>query len=92
MTAGADKIMFEIYRQADGERNYRVVYFTELDEHNKEKEISDAMNGDFLVDGYIATPKVKEAKTIIAKALLKLNGGEAVTSEQIRKDLAAFLV
>ncbi|MBL7961669.1 hypothetical protein JNL27_15655, partial [bacterium] len=52
MTAEKEKIMFEIYRQTDGDRAYRVVYFTELDEHNKDKEINDAMNGDFFFDGY----------------------------------------
>ena len=39
----ADKIMFEIYREADYARAYRFVFFTELDEHNKEREIGRAL-------------------------------------------------
>ena len=33
MPTPADKIMFEIYREAEYDRKFRVVYFTELDDH-----------------------------------------------------------
>ena len=34
-----DKIMFEIYKANDYTDEYRVVYFSELDDHNRDKEI-----------------------------------------------------
>ena len=37
LMAASDRTMFEIYREAVYARQYRVVYFTELDEHNKER-------------------------------------------------------
>ena len=40
-----DKIMFEIYKESIYSDKYRVVYFTELHEHNKEREIDRAMKG-----------------------------------------------
>ena len=39
----SDKIMFEVYKEAAYTGLYRVVYFTELQDHNKEFEISRAM-------------------------------------------------
>ena len=92
MTAEKEKIMFEMYRQTDGDRAYRVVYFTELDEHNKDKEINDAMNGDFFFDGYILAANVKESKSVITKALEKLNRGEAVTPEDVKSELLPYLI
>ena len=38
----SDKTMFEIYREEGYGRKYRVVYFTELNDHNRETEISKA--------------------------------------------------
>ena len=49
----SDKVMFEIYRDAEFGRRYHVVYFTELDEHTKDKEINDAMRGEHVFDGYL---------------------------------------
>src|SRR5258707_2501278 len=41
----SDKVMFEIYRETEYTGKYRVVYFTELQDHNKETEINHAMAG-----------------------------------------------
>lgn len=82
--------MFEIYREQEGEKVYRVVYFTDLDDHNKDKEINDAMNGEYYFDGFIALPKSQEAKSVIARTLAKLNNGESVDPEELRRELTPF--
>ena len=49
-----DKVMFEIYKANDYTDEYRVVYFSELDDHNRDKEIDNAMKGDhFLMDLFL---------------------------------------
>jgi len=50
----AEKTMFEVYRETSYSGNYRVVYFTELQDHNKETEINRAMAGEHFVDGFLA--------------------------------------
>ena len=40
----ADKVMFEIYRETEYTGRYKVVYFTELQDHNKETEINRALH------------------------------------------------
>jgi len=39
LTTDTKKVMFEIYREADFGARYKVVYFTELGEHDKETEM-----------------------------------------------------
>lgn len=86
----SEKIMFEIYRFPDDGGEYRVVYFTELDEHNKQKAIDDAMNGEHFFDGYILERERREAKKIIEEALDQLNDGDWVDPENLRKRLEPY--
>jgi len=83
----AAKVMFEIYREAGYGQQYRVVYFTELDEHNKETEISRAMAGEHLFDGFLVESRLSEAKSAIAGFLKRLNNGEDVTADELQRSL-----
>jgi len=88
----SEKIMFEIYREASYGRKYKVVYFTELNEHNKESEINRALAGDHFYDGFLSEQKKDEAKAIIDSALARLNDGETVRVEELEKELAGYLI
>lgn len=72
----SDKVMFEIYRETGYTGQFRVVYFTELQDHNKETEINHAMAGEHFFDGFIKNFGKDEAKEIIEGLLSRLNGGE----------------
>jgi hypothetical protein len=85
-----DKVMFEIYREAGYDRRYRVVYFTELDEHNKEAEIARATAGEHYYDGFLRTNTLGEAKRVIAALLERLNTGETVAVEEVERQLADY--
>jgi hypothetical protein len=87
----SDKIMFEVYRRADYGREFAVVYFTELNEHNKEAEISRAMAGEHVYDGFINTHGSKDAKRIIADFVDRLNRGESPTPQTLETALADFI-
>jgi hypothetical protein len=87
----SDKVMFEIYREPEFGRQYRVVYFTELDEHNKEKEINDAMRGEHVFDGYLRNYTTQEGKRSVDGILKRLNAGEALSAEQIARELKPFM-
>ena len=88
--AESDRIMFEIYREAGYGRKCRVVYFTELDDHNKETEITRAMAGEHVYDGFIKTYEADRAKGVIADILDRLNGGEAVSESEGDELLASY--
>lgn len=87
----SDKVMFEIYREPEFGRQYRVVYFTELDEHNKEKEINEAMRGEHVFDGYLRNYTKKEGKKTVARILERLNSGEKLSPDEIRQELKPYM-
>jgi hypothetical protein len=75
----SDKVMFEIYRETSYNRKYQVVYFTELNEHNKEYEINRALSGEHFYDGFIRNFRKDDAKQIIEGLLKRMNSGEQLT-------------
>ena len=86
-----DKIMFEISKENIYSGGYRVVYFSELDDHNKDKEIDRAMKGDHYFDGFIFTLKKERAMKQIQGIVDRLNGGESLNSEHLERQLKEFL-
>ena len=86
-----EKVMFEIYREASYNRKYKVVYFTELDEHNKETEINRALAGEHYFDGFLWDGEKGEAKLIIQSLIARLNDGEEIAPEQLERELGDLL-
>jgi len=87
----SEKVMFEIYRDPEPHGRYHVVYFTELDEHNKEKEINDAMRGDHVFDGFFRNLSKEEAKRAVNAILERLNSGEKFVRAEVERELKSFL-
>ena len=87
----SEKIMFLIYRDAESTDRHRVCYFTELDEHNKEKEINDAMRGEHIFDGFLRSHGKEEAKRIVGLILDRLNAGESLPPAEIERELKPFM-
>lgn len=91
MTWESEKVMFEIYRETSYSGKYRVVYFTELTDHNKEWEISRAMSGEHFYDGFIKNYHKDQAKAIIDNFVKRLNAGEALTAKDLEEQLAEHI-
>jgi len=91
LTADTKKVMFEIYREADFSGRYKVVYFTELGEHDKETQIADAMRGEHIFDGFLLHRERDQAKHIVDEILDRLNRGESVGSAEIEQMLQPYL-
>jgi hypothetical protein len=87
MAFESDKVMFEIYRETEYSGRFRVVYFTELQDHNKETEINRAMAGEHFYDGFIKNYRKEEAKEIIEGMLARLNGGESLSPDDVERAL-----
>ena len=87
----ADKVMFEIYRETEYSGRYRVVYFTELQDHNKETEINRALAGEHFYDGFIKNYRKDEAKQIIDGLLERLNGGERLEPQAVVQALGEYI-
>jgi hypothetical protein len=90
-TRAAAKVMFEIYREGGYNRAYRVVYFTELNDHNRETEFNRALAGEHVYDGFIRDDARKDAKAVVREILGRLNDGEDLTAAEIERSLAPYL-
>ena len=88
--SAADKIMFEVYRESSYDQRYHVVYFTELDDHNKDQEINHALSGDHYYDGFIRSDKTADAKEAIEAVLERLNSGEQVEPSELERSLTDY--
>jgi hypothetical protein len=86
-----EKTMFEIYREKTYSGQFRVVYFTELQEHNKESEINHALAGEHFWDGYLKNFRKDEAKRIIDSLLARLNRGETLAPPDFERALGDHL-
>ena len=86
----SDKVMFEIYREKTYTGRYRVVYYTELEDHNKEWEINRAMAGESFCDGFVKNYRKDEAKQIIEQFVERLNRGEQVDPQELSTALGEF--
>jgi hypothetical protein len=91
MAFESDKTMFEIYRELAYSGRYQVVYFTELQDHNKESEINRALAGEHFYDGFIRNYRKEAAKEIIEEILSRLNSGESVEPQDIEHALGEHL-
>lgn len=91
MAMESDKVMFEIYREAAYTGKYRVVYYTELNENNKEWEINRALSGEHFYDGFIKNYRKDEAKDIIDAILKRMNDGEKLGPTDVESALTEFI-
>ena len=91
MSLASDKIMFEIYKETTYSGHYNVVYFTELQDHNKESEISRAMAGEHFYDGFIRNYRKEQAKEVINRILERLNSGEELSTTEVEQQLQPYI-
>lgn len=86
------KSMFEIYREKDFNKKFKLIIYTELNEHNKETEINRAMDGDSVFDGFLKDSTKEEAKKILKDIIDEMNKSEQALSEvQIKEKLSEYL-
>jgi hypothetical protein len=87
----AAKVMFEVYREGGYNRRYRVCYFTELNDHNRDIELNRCLAGESFYSGYLREDARKEGRAVINDVLRRLNDGEDVPSEELGAQLHPHL-
>ncbi|MBS1551841.1 MAG: hypothetical protein JST15_07210 [Bacteroidetes bacterium] len=92
MAFESDKTMFEIYREKDFNKKFKVVYYTELTEHNKEFEINAALNGETVFSGFLKDLRKEDGKAVIRILLKDMNSSErALSRDEIKNKLDEYL-
>ena len=69
---------------------YEVIFFTELDDHNREAEINRAANGEHVYDGFIRNRGKDQAKLALGSILERMNNGEELQAIEIEKELQPY--
>lgn len=87
-----DRTMFEIYQESSYNRAFRVVYFSDLGDHDKDREINRAMAGEHVFDGFVGGATKRDAKRAITAILGRLNDGESLSKDDIVRELEPYLV
>ena len=90
MLMESDKVMFEVYRETQYSGKYKVVYFTELGDHNREFEINRALAGEHFCDGFLKNHGKDEAKDVIEGLIKRMNEGERITPQQFEAALQPY--
>lgn len=92
MAFESDKTMFEIYREKEFNKKFKVVYYTELTEHNKEAEINHAIAGETIYDGFIRDVSKEKGKIIIKEMIDEMNSMQSsIEKDEIVKRLEECL-
>ena len=96
MIAADNKTMFEIYRETDYNRAFHFVFFTELYEHNRGKEIAKAAAGETVFHGFVHDDRKEAARAAVAAIVDELNEMDEDTAgmpqDEIQRRLGDFLV
>jgi len=90
------KTMFEIYREQDYNRAFRYVFFTDLDEHNRGKEIARAAAGETVFSGFLSDELKVDARVAVEAIVEELNAMDedaaSLDDAEFRRRLAPYLV
>jgi len=93
--AADDRTMFEIYRETDYNRSFHFIFYTDLDEHEREREIARAAGGETVFTGFIDDTRKEAARSIIEAIVDELNDLDekepVMSSEAITNRLAGCL-
>jgi hypothetical protein len=91
-----EKTMFEIYRETDYNRAFHSIFYTELEEHAREKEIARAAAGQTVYSGFVADASKQAAREEIDRIVEELNGMDedeaSMSRAEIEQRLAPYLV
>ena len=85
------KNLFEIYHEPEPGGGYRVIYFTELDPHERDIEVERVMRAAHVFDGFVPAGD-EAAKAHVTEILTRLNAGELLDATAIQAALAGVLV
>ncbi len=92
MSEPSDKIMFEIYRDGGPDGRFRAVYYTELDEHGRDREIQRALAGESVYDGFLNANTAAHGKLFIERWIQRLNQGSSFDVARFEAEIGSHLV
>lgn len=88
--------MFEIYRETGYNSAFHCIFYTDLEEHARDKQITKAANGETVFSGFVRDDDKEQARGVVESIVDELNDldeDEAPpAADEISRRLERFLV
>ncbi len=93
--AADERTMFEIFREGDYNRAFHYIFYTDLEEHARDDQISKAAAGETVFSGFFEDENKEDARGVIESIVDELNDMDedeagmdpAVIQDRLRKFL-----
>jgi len=94
--AADERTMFEIYRESDYNRAFHYIFYTDLEEHARDDQITKAAAGETVFTGFLDDEKKEDARGVVEAIVDELNDMDedeaGMEPDAIRGRLSSFLV
>ncbi|MCR9159844.1 MAG: hypothetical protein ACE37F_05805 [Nannocystaceae bacterium] len=94
--AADERTMFEIFREGDYNRAFHYIFYTDLEEHARDDQITKAAAGETVYTGFLADETKEQARAVVEAIVDELNDMDedeaGMDAAVIRDRLSAFLV
>jgi len=96
--AADERTMFEIFREGDYNRAFHYIFYTDLEEHARDDQITKAAKGETVFSGFLDDAKKEDARSVLEAIVDDLNDMDededeaAMQPDEIRKRLSEYLV
>lgn len=94
--AADERTMFEIFREGDYNRAFHYIFYTDLEEHARDDQITKAAAGETVYTGFLDDEKKEEARSVVETIVDELNDMDedeaGMDPAVIKQRLSAFLV
>lgn len=92
MPTGIEKVYFGIYRETGCNRRYQIVYFTELDELERDAAMDRFVDGDTIYTGFLKKECLDESKRLLVEYLARWNAGTSPILEELVSSISFCLL
>ena len=88
---GSEKVFFGIYKESGCGKPYPILYFTELDEHERDAEMSESVEGETIYTGFLKEARLDQGKHLLADNLARWNVGTSPIIEDLVSSISSRL-
>ncbi len=86
-----EKVFFGIYKESGCDKRYQIVYFSELDEHERDTALNRFIEGETIYTGFLKKTCLDEAKQLLADYLARWNAGTSPVLEELVSSISSCL-
>ena len=91
MLNGIEKVFFGIYKESGCDKPYRILYFTELDEDERDAAMNRFVEGETIYTGFLKEACLDQGKRLLEDYLARWNTGTSPVLEELVSSISSCL-